>query len=168
MATKPAARKQPQKARQAPHVDGKRTAHEIFDVIRIAGRREGDLEAENVPVAAGLGDQVLLQRGLCLPVHRAHVEVLRAAKHKRYVPETDPGTGHISMVARGHTQRYPFELLFKDIPEEVYEELRTHYQQVGAKEVTENQIQKMLDDYEASLNKPMEREAKQPNGAGAS
>lgn len=149
-----------------PHVDGKRTAHEIYDVIRIAGRREGDLEAENVPVAAGLGDQVLLQRGLCLPVHRAHTEVLRAAKHKRHVPETDPRTGHISMVVRGYTQRYPFELLFKDIPEEVYEQLRAHYQQVGAKEITENQIQKMLDDYEDSLDQPIQPEDAEANGGG--
>ena len=128
----------------------------LYDVIRIGGRKKGDLEQNEVVVTSGT-NSIKIMRGTIVPVFRTHVHVLRDAKHPNWVEEEVkvPGGVQSRMVQRGFSARYPFELLFSDIPKEVFKELNTICRDPDADELTEAKVRRILGDYEASLDKPM-------------
>ena len=119
----------------------------IYHVIRIHGKRH-DHDQEIVHVHAGCKDEdidVRMRRDALIPVREEVCQVLRDACYPQYRMPTDEEMlqGRSEKIV-GKIQRFTFDLVFSNIPEDVYKKLHDRAIDPNAKPVTEAEIKEML------------------------
>lgn len=118
-----------------------------YHVIKIHPKRH-DHDQEVVHVHAGNSKQdwdFRMRRDSLIPVPEAICEVMRNATYPQYQMPTDEELrqGKTEKVV-GKIQRFTFDTVFRDIPEDIYMKLKDRAKDPNAKEVTEKEIEAML------------------------
>lgn len=126
MAESAAAKKQQEAPQTEPHK---------YHVIKIHGKR---YETEQTVVSVNVnGKQFNMQRQQLIPVPDYVAEVLKNAQYPNF--KTEPGH---TRKTEGYIQRYPFEVVYRNISREVYGKLKTL---AKSRELTETEIEELLD-----------------------
>jgi len=136
-----------EEVRLAPPIEIDEPIEYAYHVIRIHPKRH-DHDQEIVHVHAGCAKQdwdFRMRRNELIPVPEPIVEALRNARYPQYRMPTDEEMlqGRSEKIV-GDIQRFTFDLVFRDIPEDVYQKLRKRASDPAAKPVTEKEIEAML------------------------
>lgn len=131
----------------APPIEIEVPKEPIYHVIRIHPKRH-DHDQEIVHVHVGTPTQdwdLRMRRNELIPVPESVTEALHNARYPQYRMPTDEEMlqGRAEKVV-GEIQRFTFDLVFRNIPKEVYETLRARAKDPAAKPVTETEIEAML------------------------
>ncbi len=133
--------------KQAPPIEIEVAPEPIYHVIRIHSKRH-DHDQEIVHVHVGCSNKdwdLRMRRNELIPVEEPVVAALRNTTYPQYRMPTDEEMlqGRAEKVV-GVIQRITFDLVFSNIPTDVYQTLRKRAQDPNAKPVTEPEIAAML------------------------
>ena len=127
---------------------GEEPNREKWHIVMVGERRNAQ-EPETVFINVN-GDALRIRRGLPIPLQNRFVEVLKNAVEPVHKTEEDKD-GRVVSVKTGLVNRYPYSILFRDIPEKVALALAARTR--GGEELTEEGIEKALNDYGAEEEK---------------
>ncbi len=131
----------------APPIEIEAAPEAVYHVIRIHSKRH-DHDQEIVHVHVGCSNKdwdLRMRRNELIPVEEPIVAALRNTTFPQYRMPTDEEMlqGRAEKVV-GVIQRVTFDLVFSNIPADIYQTLRKRAQDPSAKPVTEAEIAVML------------------------
>jgi len=118
-----------------------------YHVIKLHAKRH-DHDSEIVHVHVGCANRdwdARMRRNELIPVEEPIVEALRHTTYPQYRMPTDQEMleGRSEKIT-GEIQRFTFDLVFRDIPKDVFLKLRQRAMDPAAKPITEKEIEAML------------------------